>query len=122
MTRISLVLWAMDFMYGLGFTLLAIGIVALVGFCAFAVIAVTSNAENPDEEKSSEYKKVAKYCAIATMSCFLLVSAIPSKCTCYAFIAGELMGMQQTKKLNNEALQIFEDVKTIIHKYAEDKK
>ena len=51
MTKISLILWAMDFMYGLWFTLLAIGIVALFGFCAFEVIAVILHAENPDEEK-----------------------------------------------------------------------
>lgn len=122
MTKISLILWAMNFMYGLGCIFLAFGIIAALGFCVFAIIAFISHLEDPDDEESSAFRKAAKYCAIASVSCFLLVSAIPPKSTCYTFIVGELMDTQQAKKLNSDAIQFFEDVKTIIHKYAEDNK
>lgn len=51
--------------------------------------------------------------------CFLVVSAIPSKCTCYAFMAGEVAKMPVVKELTSDARQIIEDVKVMIHKQAE---
>lgn len=57
--------------------------------------------------------------AIVAITCFLVVSAIPSKCTCYAFMAGEVAKMPVVKELTSDARQIIEDVKVMIHKQAE---
>lgn len=124
MTKITLILWAMDFMYGVGYTLLAIGILAVIAFIVFAVAAgvywheFKEYGEEDDKKKYDELFLCAKKSLIAFSTAFLIVAIIPSKVTCYSFMAGEISKLPAVQELAQDARDIFNDVKLLIHQKA----
>lgn len=124
MTKITLILWAMDFMYGVGYTLLAIGILAVIAFIVFAVAAgvywheFKEYEEAEDEKNYSTMFLCAKKSLIVFSTAFLIVAIIPSKVTCYSFMAGEISKLPAVQELTQDARDIFNDVKLLIHQKA----
>lgn len=119
MTKIAFILWAIDLINGVGFTLLAIGTVAFIVAAITGAISFIEEKDYEDYEKTRLYAK--KFAKVAVVCC-VIVAAIPSKCTCYTFIAGELLKTPQAKELTDDARQIIDDAKSIIHKYAQEGK
>lgn len=124
MTKIALMLWAMDFMYGVGWILVTIGILAVIAFMAFAIATGMSWhnfkewGEEDDKKKYKQLYSCAKRSAIIFIVAFVIVALIPSKCTCYAFMAGEVSKLPAVQELTQDARDILNDVKLLIHQEA----
>ena len=124
MTKITLVLWAMDFMYGVGYTLLTIGILTVIAFMIFAVAAgmcwysFKEYGDSEDEKKYNTMFLCAKKSLIVFSVAFLIVAIIPSKATCYSFMAGEISKLPAVHELTQDARDILNDVKLLIHQEA----
>lgn len=125
MLKIALMLWAMDFMYGVGWILVAIGILAVIAFIAFSITAGMcwySFKEYGDPEDEKKYDTMflcAKRSLIVFSVAFLIVAIIPSKATCYSFMAGEISKLPAVQELTQDARDILNDVKLLIHKQAQ---
>lgn len=128
MTKIALMLWAMDFMYGVGRILVAIGILAVIAFIAFSIAAGFSwneFKEYGDEDDKKKYDTMflcSKRSLIVFSVAFLIVAIIPSKATCYSFMAGEISKLPAVQELTQDARDILNDVKLLIHKQAQGNK
>lgn len=124
MTKIALMLWAMDFMYGVGWILVAIGILAVIAFIAFSLTAGMywysfKEYGNPkDEKKYDTMFLCSKKSLIVFSVAFLIVAIIPSKATCYSFMAGEISKLPAVHELTQDARDILNDVKLLIHQEA----
>lgn len=124
MTKITLILWAMDFMYGVGYTLLAIGILAVIAFIVFAIAAgmcwheFKEYGEADDKKNYETMFLCSKKSLIVFSVAFLIVAIIPSKTTCYSFMASEISKLPAVRELTQDARDIFNDVKLLIHKEA----
>lgn len=124
MTKITLILWAMDFMYGVCYTLLAVGILAVIAFMAFAVATgmcwheFKEYGDPEDEKKYDTLFLCTKKSLIVFSVAFLIVSIIPSKATCYSFMAGEISKLPAVHELTQDARDILNDVKLLIHQEA----
>lgn len=124
MTKIAFMLWAMDFMYGVGLILVAIGILAVIAFMAFAIATGMSWhefkewGEEDDKKKYKQLYSFSKRSAIIFIVAFVIVALIPSKCTCYAFMAGEVSKLPAIQELTQDARDTLDDVKVLIHNQA----
>lgn len=124
MTKIALMLWAMDFMYGVGWILVAIGILAVIAFIAFSITAGAcwySFKEYGDPEDEKKYDAMflcSKRSLIVFSVAFLIVAIIPSKATCYSFMAGEISKLPAVHELTQDARDVLNDVKLLIHRKA----
>lgn len=121
MTKIALMLWAMDFMYGVGWILVTIGILAVIAFLAFSIATgivwhdFKEWGEEDDEKKYKHLYSCSKRSATIFIVAFVIVALIPSKCTCYAFMAGEVSKLSAVQELTQDARDILDDVKVLIH-------
>lgn len=128
MTKIAFMLWAMDFMYGVGWILVTIGILAVIAFLVFAVATgiawhdFKEWGEEDDKEKFKQFHSCSKRSAITFIVAFVIVALIPSKCTCYAFMAGEVSKLPAVQELTQDARDILDDVKVLIHNQARGNK